>query len=94
MGTRQELEQEAKTLKRLRRTHYKDAVIEGILPFFCVPYVVSYIQEQQTEIAIIGGVATLASMILCCKNLVAYDEVTQDIRQVRTKIKDLEISLY
>ncbi len=94
METKQELEEEVKTLKGLRRTYCKDFISGMAIAYFCGVSTIEYIRDQQIEIAIIGGIAGLASMLFSCKNMPAYDDIDRSIQNANKKLIGLENSLY
>ena len=94
METREGLEKEVKTLKSLRRTHCKDAVLGGVIPLFCSLPTIEYVQNQQPEIAILGVAGTLASIIFSSENISAIREDTKTIKEDYKKIKEIDRYVY
>jgi len=86
MQTREELEEEIKTFKRLRRTHCKDAILGGIPILMCAPETLFY-ADKEPGIAIIAGAATLAGIIFSSENISGIREDNGCIKEAYRKMQ-------
>ena len=90
METKQELEVEIKTLKGLRRQHYKEAIIGGIVLLTCASTTMDYWSNQQGQEALLGGLLTLVGSAFFPDRVYHFLDVNKDIRQAYKKIRNLE----
>jgi predicted nuclease with TOPRIM domain len=85
MQTRKKLEEEIKTLKRLRITDCKDMII-GLAPaIMCGPEI--FYVDKEPEIAIIAGTATLAGIIFSFRNIPKIKENNEHIKEMYSKME-------
>ena len=86
METRQELEEEIKTLKYLRRTSIESVLVAAGVTLLCFQNT----YHQQPEIVFFGGLTTLLSGAFCCENLSEIIEDSKAITEAHREIRYLD----
>ena len=81
MITRKEIEKEIQKLKTSRGTNFLYASIGTVIGAVCAPYSISQIANGELEMALLGGGATLASILLTTKSISQIKEYNKAIKK-------------